>query len=113
MSKWSRVSSDTGRGLGESPEEDLVHAQNLHLREKMPTQRQLPITPRKKYDGHTPHPAPGPGLHQDPALVRVLGPDPGLDASQADARIVPAPPIICICQMHQSWFICQQMFILT
>ncbi len=86
------VSSGTGRGLGESPEGDLDHAPNLRLREKPSTQRRPPITPRRKCDGRTPRPAPGPGPHQDHALVHVLGHDPGLDASQEDARKVSALP---------------------
>lgn len=40
--------TDTGRGLAESPEGDLDHAPNRHLRERTSTQRRLPITPRKK-----------------------------------------------------------------
>lgn len=80
--------SDTGRGLGESPEVDLDRARNLHPHETTPTQRRPPTTPRKRYDGHTPHPAPGPGPHRDraPVHVHVHGHDPGLDASQEDAR---------------------------
>lgn len=99
--------TDTGRGLGESLEGDHAHAPNLHLHERASTQRRPPITPRKKCDVHTPHPAPGPGPRQDHALVHVLGPDPGLGASQEDARRVPTPPSYpSLRQMHQSWFIC-------
>lgn len=83
--------TDTGRGLGESPEGDPDHAPNLHLHEKTSTQHRLPITPRKRCDGHTPHPAPGPGPYQDHAPVHVLGPDPGLVASPEVARKLSEP----------------------
>lgn len=83
---------DTGRGLGESPEGG--HAPNPHLREKPATRRRLPITPRKKCDGHTPHPAPGP--HPDHALGPVLGPDPGPDASREAVRTAPAAPFLSV-----------------
>lgn len=89
--KLSVSLSDTGRGLGESPEVDLDRARNPHPHEKTPTQRRPPITPRKRYDGHTPHPAPGPGPHRDHAPVHVLGHDPGLDANQEDASKLCAP----------------------
>lgn len=82
--------TDTGRGPGESPEGDLVL--NPHPREKTSTRHRRPITPRKRCDGHTRRPTPGPGPHQDPALVRA--PDPGLDASQEDARRVSAPSAV-------------------
>lgn len=99
--------TDTGRGPGESLEGDRAHDPNPHLHERVSTQRRPPTTLKKKCDVHTPHPAPGPGPHQDHALVRVLGPDPGLGASQEDARRVPAPRSYpSLCQMHQSWFIC-------
>lgn len=78
------VFPDTGRGLAESPEEDPDHAPNPRPLQK--TLPRLPITPRKKCDKHVPPHAPGPGPHQDPAPVRALAPDPGLDASQGGAR---------------------------
>lgn len=106
------VSSGTGRGLEESPEGDPDHAPNLHLRVKPSTQRRLPITPRRKCEGRTPRPAPGPDPHQDHALVHVLGPDPGQDASQEDARKVSAPhPSFLypsLCQMDQSLVFCRE-----
>lgn len=105
--------TDTGRGLGESPEGDLDPAPNPHRHEKPSTQHRLPATPRK-CDGHTPHPAPGPGPDQDHAPAHVLGPDPGLAASREDAREAVALPFYpSLCQMHRSWFICQEMFVLT
>lgn len=78
------VFSDTGRGLAESPEEDPDHAPNLQPLQK--TLPRLPITPRKKCVKHVPPHAPGRGPHQDPAPVRALAPDPGLDASRGDVR---------------------------
>lgn len=78
------VFSDTGRGLAESLEEDPDHAPNPRPRQK--TLPRLPITLRKKCDKHVPPHAPGPGPRQDPAPVRALAPDPGLDASQGGAR---------------------------
>lgn len=89
--------TDTGRGRGESPEGDLDHAPNPHPHEKTSTQRRPPITPRKKCDGRTPRPAPGPGPRRDHAPVHALAPDPGPDASQEDARKVSPTPPVCHC----------------
>lgn len=95
--------TDTGRGPGESREEDLDHAPSLRPHEKTSTQRQLRITPRRKCDGHTPRPAPGPGRRHDRAPVPALGPDPGPDASQEDVRKVSAPALIRHFVRWTSW----------
>lgn len=108
--------TDTGRDLGESPEGDLDHAPNPHPHEKTSTQHRLPIIPRKKCDGHTPHLAPGPDPRQDHALVHGPGPDPGPDASLEDARKVPAPPSIrryVRCTRVGSFVKNEKMFVLT
>lgn len=99
--RFRSLSSDTGRGLGESPEGDPAHAPDLHLHERTSTQRRPPITRRKKCDGHTPHPAPDPGPFQGRALTHVLGLDPGRDASQEDARKRLLPTVTLI-QLDQS-----------
>lgn len=76
--------TDTGKGLEENPGEGLDRAPGPQLRETTPTHPQHPTILRRKCDEHTPHPAPGPGLHQGHVLAH--GPAPGLDASQEDAR---------------------------
>lgn len=84
------VCSDTGRGRGESPEDDPAPAPNQPPQEKPPTPPHPPITQRKKSGRHAPHRAPGPGPHQDLAPAHVL--DPGLDARRGGARKAPPPP---------------------
>lgn len=101
-----------GRGLGESPEGDLDRAPDPHLHERTSTRRRPPITPRKKCDGRAPHPAQGPGPYQGRALVHVLGPDPGRDASQEDARKC-LLPVTLIQSVGPELVICQEKFVLT
>lgn len=90
--------TDTGRGLAESPEDDLDRAPSLPRLQK--TLPHLPITPRKKCDRHVPPRGPGPGLRQDPAPVHALAPDLGPDASQGAARSSPFPFFCFICQKN-------------
>lgn len=104
---------DTGRGLGESPEGDLDRAPDPHLHERTSTRHRPLITPRRKCDGRAPHPAPGPGLYQGRALVHVLGPDPGQDASQEDARKRLLLPVTLIQSVGPELVICQEKFVLT
>lgn len=84
-----RFCPDTGRGLAESPEDDLDRAPSPpRLQKTLPP---LPITPRKKCDRRVPPRGPGPGLRRDPAPVHALAPDLGPDASQGAARSSPSP----------------------
>ena len=80
------VLSGTGRGPEESPGGDLGPNPSLRPRERTPTPHHLPIMWRKKCGKHTPQHVPGPGLHRDLAPAPALGPDPGPDESQEDAR---------------------------
>lgn len=103
-SHFPSLSSDTGRGLGESPEGGPAPALNPHPHEKTPTPHRPPITPKRRCDRHAPPRAPGPGRRQDPAPVRALGPDPGPDASQEDVRKVSAPLLsVIVSAGPESW----------
>lgn len=84
-----RFCPDTGRGLAESPEDDLDRAPSPPRLQK--TLPHLPITPRKKCDRRVPPRGPGPGPRRDPAPVHALAPDLGPGASQGAARSSPLP----------------------
>lgn len=105
--------NDTGRGLGESPEGDLDHTPDLQPHERTSTRLHLPITLRKRCDGHAPRPAPDPGRYRDHTLVHVLAPDPGPDASQEDARNNPLSNLHSVIWTQVGHLSREDLFVLT